>query len=198
MRTRLLSPNKKRAIEYDDSSSSVSLLDLEHHITICHYRGYPLTAASWSPRGDCVAIGSPYKTVRVWNAITGELMAAHAGGPEPHQGLCRIVSIAWSPDGSSLAAASTDGTIQVGDALTGEMLGEMHLHRAQVVRLAWSPNNSTIASASIDGAVAVWEVRTGNALKQWDCPVQVDRLYWYAANLLVVESAGQRVQRVSF
>lgn len=197
MRTRLLSPNKKRAIEYNDDSSSLSLLDLEHHIAICHYRGYPLTAASWSPSGDCVAIGSPYKTVRVWNALTGELMAAHAGGPEQHKGLCRIGSIAWAPDGSSLAAASTDGTVQVCDTLTGAVLSETHLHRTQVVRLAWSPNKRIIASASIDGAVATWEAGTGNPLKQWECPVQVDRLHWCAANQLVVESAGQSVQRIS-
>ena len=197
MRTHLLSPNKKRAIEYDDGSSSVSLLDLDHHIAICHYRGYPLTAATWSPSGDCVAIGSPYKTVRIWNAITGELMAAHTGVPEQHKGLCRIVSIAWSPDGSSLAAASTDGTIQVCDILVGDVLSETHLHRAQVVRLAWSPNNRIVASASIDGAVATWEARTGNPLKQWECPVLVDRLHWCAVNQLLVESAGQRVQRIS-
>lgn len=197
MRTRLLSPNKQRAIAYDDGSASVTLLDLEHHITVCRYRGYALTAASWSPRGDCVAIGSPYKTVRVWNALTGELMVAHTGAPEQHKGLCRIVLIAWSPDGSSLAAASTDGAILVCDIPTGDVLCETHLHRAQIVRLAWSPNNRVVASVSIDGAVAAWEARNGNPLKQWECPVQVDRLHWYAANLLVVESAGQKVQRVS-
>jgi WD40 repeat protein len=197
MRTRLLSPNRQRAIEYDDGSASVTLLDLEHHITICRYRAYSLTAASWSPRGDCVAIGSPYKTVRVWDARTGELMAAHTGAPEQHKGLCRIVSIAWAPSGSSLAAASTDGTILVFEVPTGDVLCVTHLHRAQVVRLSWSPENRVVASASIDGAVAAWEARSGDPLKQWECPVQVDQLHWHTPGQVVVESAGQKVQRIS-
>ncbi|MGH9821827.1 MAG: hypothetical protein ACREDR_00995 [Blastocatellia bacterium] len=31
MRTRLLSPNRQRAIDYDDGDARVTLLDLEHH-----------------------------------------------------------------------------------------------------------------------------------------------------------------------
>lgn len=197
MRTIFPAPDGKWAIILDDGSQTVELLDVRHTVTVCSYRGYAVSAVRWSPDSTRVALGSPYRTVRIWEASSGKMLATRMGHPEVHKGLCRVVSLIWSTDSSTIASSSADGMIQVWDSKTGEIHGESQVHRSQVLCLCWAPDTSGIASASLDGEVAIWDVKTGKLLFHWGCPVQVHRLTWQKPRTLLVESGNSVVQRIN-
>jgi len=57
--------------------------------------------------------GSADRTVRIWDATTGEVVRALEG----HRGW--VLSVAWSPDGRRVATGSGDYTARIWDATTG-------------------------------------------------------------------------------
>ncbi|EUC60584.1 WD40-repeat protein (notchless protein), related protein, partial [Rhizoctonia solani AG-3 Rhs1AP] len=65
-------------------------------------------AVAFSPDGSCIASSSEDKTVRLWNAKTGQLI----GQPFTEHSN-QVTSIAFSPDGNYLISGSFDQTIQV-------------------------------------------------------------------------------------
>ncbi|MEO1331338.1 MAG: TIR domain-containing protein, partial [Pseudomonadota bacterium] len=61
-----------------------------------------VTSVTFSPYGTRLATASDDNTARLWDAATGEEIAALQG----HSG--RVISVAFSPDGTRLATASAD------------------------------------------------------------------------------------------
>jgi len=70
-----------------------------------------------------LASGSEDRTVRLWNASTGEclnILSGHANA---------VLSVAFSPDGRTLASGSQDETIKLWDINTGECLQTLRAQR---------------------------------------------------------------------
>jgi WD40 repeat protein len=109
---------------------------------------------AFSPDGQHIASGSRDRTIRVWNAMTGETAAG------PFTGHTRsIMSVAFSPDDQHIVSGSGDGTIRVWNAMTGETAaGPFTGHTDSVRSVAFSQDGQHIVSGSYDRTIRVSNV----------------------------------------
>jgi WD40 repeat protein len=77
-----------------------------------------IAALAWSPDGSRIAVAGAAPEVNIYNAETGERMAACKG----HR--AGIYAVAFSPDSTVLAAGGFDGAVRFYDARTGELKKE--------------------------------------------------------------------------
>jgi WD40 repeat protein len=105
--------------------------------------------------------GSGDKTIRLWNAETGEMLRPPLEGHEDW-----VRAVALSPDGKHIVSGSDDKTIQLWDAATGEILQPLLVgHKNGVWAVAFSSDGKHIVSGSDDKTIRVWNAETGGMLQ---------------------------------
>ncbi|KZV67661.1 WD40 repeat-like protein [Peniophora sp. CONT] len=117
-------------------------------------------SVAFSPDGTRIISGSHDRTIRIWDAETGQMM----GKPlEGHTDFVR--SVAFSPDGTRIASGSEDETVRIWDAETGQAVGNpLEGHTAGVCAVAFSPVGTRIVSGSRDGRIQIWDAKAEQAV----------------------------------
>ncbi|KAG8810333.1 hypothetical protein FRC18_004117, partial [Serendipita sp. 400] len=140
-------PNTLKIEEGGDRKWSATLNILSGHIE-------GVVSVGWSADGRRIVSGSKDKTVRIWDAETGQ---QHGPSLEGHDGA--VHSVAFSPDGRRIVSGSKDKTVRIWDAETGQQHGpslEVWVHS-----MAFSPDSRWIVFGSYDKTVRIWDVETG-------------------------------------
>ncbi len=122
---------------------------------------------AYSPDGKRLASASADRTVKVWDAQTGQELFTLKG----HKNAVRAV--VFSPDGKRLASAGgpsgkQDGEVKVWDAQTGQELLTLKGHSWIGNTVAFSPDGKRLATTgNPDGkqaTITVWDAQTGQQL----------------------------------
>jgi WD40 repeat protein/serine/threonine protein kinase len=155
-------------VKVSETRSGQEILSLRGHTSI-------VSGLCFSPDGTRLASASSDRTVKVWDAQTGQQALTLK-----HRGI--VTSVCFSPDGKRLASGSADrfgtppkpGEVKVWDARTGQELLTLQGHTGEVSSVCFSPDGKRLASASASGIgsdnpfdpvkpgeVKVWEAQTG-------------------------------------
>jgi WD40 repeat protein/tRNA A-37 threonylcarbamoyl transferase component Bud32 len=153
---------------------------------ICHSEmlvlrghGAAVTGVAFAPSGSTIISASADKTVRIWNAGTGELLRTLQG----HTG--QIQSISVTKDGTKIATRGDDRTIKLWNADSGRELLTLHLDSETFgANVTFNHDGTRLASGN-----KIWDVSTGREVLKLDGPIL--ETSWLAFN-----SDGTRIVAV--
>src|SRR5262249_2414629 len=100
----------------------------------------PILHIAYSPDGKLLASTASDRTVKIWNAATGEEVRTLERQSDWSQAL------AWSPDSARLAVGRYDGTVTVYDVATGGRVSDPIAPSAAAAPASLASHSSSLAS----------------------------------------------------
>jgi WD40 repeat protein/serine/threonine protein kinase len=110
---------------------------------------------AFSPDGQRLATATEEKTMKIWEATTGQELLAL-----PDTGEVRCAAFR-PPEGRWFVTGDQSGAVTVWDTTARQVVRTRRRHTAAVLGLAFSPDGRLFASASEDATVKVWDATTG-------------------------------------
>ncbi len=138
------SPDGKHVALINTPDYSVSVLDVDTFdpVWTSPSSSGPLQAVCFSPGARYVAAAGDDRSIRIYEAGTGELLETlrgHSGG---------VLQLVWDPDGTKLYSTSRDETLRVWDvSRVGETLALPNRNFA-IRSLTWGPQGRWLLSCS--------------------------------------------------
>ncbi|MBI5878289.1 MAG: hypothetical protein HZB53_11620 [Chloroflexi bacterium] len=149
------SPDGRRIVSGSDDETARILDAATGKELMLMKAGDSVRAVGWSSDGRFVA-GMLSKTVRIWDAQSGQLVRTLAGGNAD------VRQIAFSPDSRLILVPAEGRTARVYDVATGDVRYEVRMDD-DVHSVGWSPKGGQIATGGADGTVRLWDAATGAA-----------------------------------
>jgi WD40 repeat protein len=115
-------------------------------------------AISFSPKSDLLVSHGDDRTLRLWDAFTGESKR------EPLKVLSEGRGVAWSHDGSFIAAVFKNGEAAIYDPTAWVQRLRWVAHDYQARGVAISPDSQHIATVGRDWRLKIWD-RDGNLIR---------------------------------
>jgi WD40 repeat protein len=148
----------------------------------------------WSPDGTRIASATWMQDVRIWDAVTGEVIHALRRHPHRSWGSDSQYSLAWSPGSERLASGGAEGALIIWDAASGEELLRRPAHIGNLQSVSWSADGRRLATWGIDGWVKVLDAGTADELARFAVPRQHGSVAWSPDGMrLAASGAGLRV-----
>jgi WD40 repeat protein len=126
----------------------------------------PVTAVAYSPNARMIASGSADRTLKVWDAASGQLLRTFPGD------YGAVSSVAFLPDSRRLASASLNGAIIIWNVDSGQPIRSLKAdanyswESSPAVRsIAVSPDGARVASGAADSTVTIWNDGSGGVLQ---------------------------------
>jgi sugar lactone lactonase YvrE len=134
-----ISPDGRRFITYPDlAGNKILLWDLASGAyRECTGHSSGVTSLAFSPDGNFFISGSWNKTIKIWDAETGQEVKTLTG----HTG--NVHSVSYSPDGRQIVSCSNDKTIKFWDAESGNAVRSVS---ANCTIVAYCPDGRKIAA----------------------------------------------------
>lgn len=139
-----------------------------------------------SPDNQILASGGDDRTIRLWNASTGQCLKtlqAYANS---------VCSVAFSPQGKTLASGGEDCMVRLWDIHTGQCLKSLQAHTDTVWSVAFSADGQMLASSSGDSTEKLWNVSTGQCFKTFQGKTPMPRSVAFSpVDVVSVQELGQ-------
>ena len=158
-RSILLALQAESTVDTSEAENALHRSILDSRVVLALHHDAGVWNVAYSPDGKQIATISGDRTVKIWDAQTGQLLItldSQAGG------------IDYSPDGKRLAATSNYHnkyqTVKVWDATTGVELLTLAGHKDWVNGIAFSPDGTRLVTTGGDGTAKIWDALTGEEL----------------------------------
>jgi WD40 repeat protein len=151
----LLTPGDDGAVIVRDATdgSEIHRLDAKHE--------FAATCLAWSPDGRFLATGSWGGVLRIWDALTYEILRT------PPENFARVGAVKFSRDSQLLATAGFDRMLRLWNPASGQESRTWRGHVGIIPGMDFSPASDSPRLASCGGedrAVKLWDPRTGREI----------------------------------
>jgi WD40 repeat protein len=168
----------------DTCNAQAVVIDPNSLLTRAELIGHdgPVTGAAFSPDGQEVLTSSLDGTLRLYSALTGDLLTSFAGTGA-------VTAVDFAPDGARFAYGQSNGAVVLRDR-TGAIVREFISHVGPVNDLEFSPSGEQLLSAGSDRRALLWNVSDGTILRDFPHDLAVNAVAFNRGDPGIVATGG--------